>query len=145
MNDPSHPLQNVFKMLPSTQIYYLPLCKTNRFKNSFIPAAIGFLSYKECVCLLLMEAIVFVVFWGACHCSIWCTTGCETNCPSEIIQSTKIKNHFWFHKEPLSPMFFKKTSLSYLFRIWRTFFCHNEALVKQKEVLRMLKVLYGTI
>ncbi len=47
MNDPSHPLQNVFKLLPSTRRYYLPLCRANRFKNNFMPAAIGFLNYKS--------------------------------------------------------------------------------------------------
>ncbi len=46
MNDPSHPSQNVFKLLPSTRRYYLPLCRTNRFKKYFIPAAIVFLNYK---------------------------------------------------------------------------------------------------
>ncbi len=47
MNDPSHPLQNVFKLLPSTRRYYLPLCRANRFKNNFMPAAIGFFNYKS--------------------------------------------------------------------------------------------------
>ncbi len=46
MNDPSHPLQNVFKLLQSTRRYYLPLCRTNKFKNDVTPAAIGFLNYK---------------------------------------------------------------------------------------------------
>ncbi len=41
-DDPSHPLQYVFKLLPSTRRYYLPLCRTNRFTNYFILAAIGF-------------------------------------------------------------------------------------------------------
>ncbi len=46
MNDPSHPLQNVFKLLLSTRRYYLPLCRTNIFKNYVIPAAIRFLNCK---------------------------------------------------------------------------------------------------
>ncbi len=41
-------------------------------------------------------------------------------------------DHFWFHKEPFSQSFFKKTSLPYLFIIWRTFFHHKEPFVKQK-------------
>ncbi len=42
------------------------------------------------------------------------------------------KNHCWFHKEPFSQRFFKEPALSYLFIIWRTFFCHKEPFVKQK-------------
>lgn len=42
--DLSHPLQKAFKLLPSSRRYYVPLCRTNRFKNSFVPAAIGFLN-----------------------------------------------------------------------------------------------------
>lgn len=39
--DPSHPLWCDFMLLPSGRRYKLPLCNTNRFKKSFIPAAIS--------------------------------------------------------------------------------------------------------
>ncbi len=48
------------------------------------------------------------------------------------------KNHFWFHKESFSQMFFKEhlflTNFYHLFLtiIWRTFFHHKEPFVKQK-------------
>ncbi len=43
------------------------------------------------------------------------------------------KNHFWFRKKKIqSIFFFKESSLSYLFIIWRTFFRHKEPFVKQK-------------
>lgn len=40
LNDPSHPLQSVFIMLPSEQRFIVPRCKT-RSTNSFIPAAVN--------------------------------------------------------------------------------------------------------
>ncbi len=43
------------------------------------------------------------------------------------------KKHFWVHKELFGQRFFKESSLSYLFIIWRTFFHHKEPLVKQKD------------
>lgn len=42
--DPSHPLFSEFRLLPSGRRYILPRCRTNRFKNSFVPAAIGLLN-----------------------------------------------------------------------------------------------------
>ncbi len=47
------------------------------------------------------------------------------------LTNTPQKNHFWFHKEPFS----QRTSLSYLFIIWRTFFHHKQAFVTQKGSL----------
>ncbi len=47
-------------------------------------------------------------------------------------------------KKPFSQRFFREPSLSYLFIIWRTFFCHKKPFVKTGKVLQMLKVLYGT-
>ena len=42
--NPSHPLITEFELLPSGRRFSLPKCKTNRHKNSFVPAAIGFLN-----------------------------------------------------------------------------------------------------
>ncbi|KAI5086940.1 gastrula zinc finger protein XlCGF28.1-like, partial [Silurus meridionalis] len=44
LRDSSHPLQTLFMLLPSSRRYLLPLCRTNRFKNYFVPVAIGFLN-----------------------------------------------------------------------------------------------------
>ena len=44
LDDPSHPLFSEFKLLPSGRRFAIPRCRTNRFKNSFVPAAIGFLN-----------------------------------------------------------------------------------------------------
>ena len=38
--DPSHVLHSQFEMLNSGRRYRLPLCKLNRYKNSFIPQSI---------------------------------------------------------------------------------------------------------
>ncbi len=51
--DPSHPLQNVFKLLPSSRRYCLPLCRTNRFKNYFITS-----------CHRFLKLFLFVVAYG---------------------------------------------------------------------------------
>lgn len=37
-NDPIHPLWRVFIVLPSGRRFIVPRCRTNRFKNSLIPA-----------------------------------------------------------------------------------------------------------
>ena len=42
--DPSHPLTSEFVLLPSGRRFSMPKCTTNRHKNSFVPAAIGFLN-----------------------------------------------------------------------------------------------------
>lgn len=44
LSDATHPLGAEFQLLPSGRRFRLPLCKSNRYRNSFIPAAIKFLN-----------------------------------------------------------------------------------------------------
>ncbi len=46
LSDSSHPLQAEFQMLPSGSRYKLPKLRTNRYKHSFVPAAILLLNSK---------------------------------------------------------------------------------------------------
>ncbi len=46
MSDSSHPLQAEFQMLPSGSRFKLPKLRTNRYKHSFVPAAILLLNSK---------------------------------------------------------------------------------------------------
>ncbi len=40
LNDDTHPLNDEFKLLPSRRRFVFPYCRTKRYKNSFVPAAI---------------------------------------------------------------------------------------------------------
>ena len=40
VRDDSHPLNGEFQLLPSGRRFMVPACKTRRYKNSFVPAAI---------------------------------------------------------------------------------------------------------
>lgn len=42
--DSSHPLCCQFKLLPSGRRYSMPRCRSNRFKNSFIPTSVSILN-----------------------------------------------------------------------------------------------------
>ncbi len=44
LSDVIHPLCDEFQLLPSGRRFKLPLCKSNRYRNSFVPAAIVFLN-----------------------------------------------------------------------------------------------------
>ncbi|XDV11492.1 hypothetical protein PO909_000423 [Leuciscus waleckii] len=44
LSDVTHPLCIELQLLPSGRRFKLPLCKSNRYRNSFIPAAIRFLN-----------------------------------------------------------------------------------------------------
>jgi len=44
LSEVSHPLYYEFELLPSGSRYRMPLSKTNRFKNSFVPSAVKFLN-----------------------------------------------------------------------------------------------------
>ncbi len=44
--DPTHPLCDQFVLLPSGRRFLMPRAKTNIYKRSFVPAAVGFLSQK---------------------------------------------------------------------------------------------------
>ena len=44
LTDPSHPLAPEFKLLPSRRRFHVPRCRTNRFKNTWVPVAIGLLN-----------------------------------------------------------------------------------------------------
>ncbi len=46
LSDSSHPLQAEFQMLPSGSRFKLPKLRTNRYKHSFVPAAILLLNSK---------------------------------------------------------------------------------------------------
>ncbi len=50
----------------------------------------------------------------------------------KVLEVVPMKNHFWLHQESSSQRFFKESSLSYLFVIWRTFFQHKGPFEKQK-------------
>ncbi len=43
----------------------------------------------------------------------------------KVLEVVPMKNRFWLHQESSSQRFFKESSLSYLFVIWRTFFQHK--------------------
>lgn len=45
LNDPSHPLYSEFQPLPSGRRFKMPVCKTKRYRNSFVPAAIKALNH----------------------------------------------------------------------------------------------------
>lgn len=40
LNDDSHPLHCHFRLLPSGRRFVVPRCKTQRYRNSFVPAAV---------------------------------------------------------------------------------------------------------
>ena len=44
LRDSSHCMHNIFEMLPSNKRFRMIRCKTNRFQNSFFPAAIKYLN-----------------------------------------------------------------------------------------------------
>ncbi len=46
LKDPTHPLCDQFVLLPSGRRFLMPRAKTNIYKRSFVPAAVGFLSQK---------------------------------------------------------------------------------------------------
>ncbi len=46
LKDPTHPLCDQFVLLPSGRLFLMPRAKTNIYKRSFVPAAVGFLNQK---------------------------------------------------------------------------------------------------
>jgi len=46
LKDPTHPLCDQFVLLPSGRRFLMPRVKTNIYKRSFVPAAIGFIHQK---------------------------------------------------------------------------------------------------
>lgn len=46
LSDSTHPLASEFSLLPSRRRFHVPRCRTNRFKNSWVPVAIGLLNSK---------------------------------------------------------------------------------------------------
>ena len=46
-NDPSHPLNKHFELLPSKRRYRTITCKRNRYKNSFLPKAVHALNKRQ--------------------------------------------------------------------------------------------------
>ena len=43
--DPSHVLHDCFELLPSGRRYYVPMCKSKRYKMSFVPLSISLLNH----------------------------------------------------------------------------------------------------
>ena len=102
-----HILNQEFTTLPSGRHLRYPICKTNRFKNSFMPVAVRLLNntwsvhvYMKCVCMCatvcacvcVWEIVLrcVCVYDGVCVCVMvcvcvtvpWCVCVCDTliNC-----------------------------------------------------------------
>lgn len=58
--DPSHPLFRDFRLLPSGCRYNLMRCRTNRFKNSLVLAAVGLLNNIMYFCVLFFFCVQIV-------------------------------------------------------------------------------------
>lgn len=90
--DPSHPLNSCFILLPSGRRFSLPKCRTNRHKNSFVPAAIGFFNKSLRVvdfCVVCIHFLFLTDVWllFCIKCIIYVTCCCTTHCPPGIIKT----------------------------------------------------------
>ena len=62
LKDDSHPLHSEFQLLPSGRRFIVPRCRTQQYKNSFVPAAITQMNKTLQHCTDAIEA-TFIYFF----------------------------------------------------------------------------------
>ena len=64
LNNDSHPLRGEFRLLPSGRRFLVPKCRTQRYKNSFVPVAVTELNKKLWhSTLILIYLFIDLVFY----------------------------------------------------------------------------------